>query len=94
LYGCETWSLILREENGLRVFENRVVLGRASGLKRDEMVKGRRKLHNEELKNFKSSAIIIRMNKSRMAWARHVARMEKGNAHSTVKPRFTNLIRS
>jgi hypothetical protein len=49
LYGCETWSLTLREEhNRLRVFENRV-LRRILGLKRDGMVGGQRKLHNEEL---------------------------------------------
>jgi hypothetical protein len=48
LYGCETWSLILREERGLKVFESRV-LRRIFGLKRDEMIGGRRKLHNEEL---------------------------------------------
>jgi hypothetical protein len=48
LYGCQTWSLALREEHKLRVFENRV-LRRIFGLKRDEMVGGWRKLHNEEL---------------------------------------------
>jgi hypothetical protein len=36
LYGCETWSLILREEQRLKVFENRV-LRRIFGLKRDEV---------------------------------------------------------
>jgi hypothetical protein len=36
LYGCETWSLTLREEHRLRVFENRV-LGRIIGPKRDEV---------------------------------------------------------
>jgi hypothetical protein len=36
MYGCETWSLTLRERHGLRVFENRV-LRRISGLKRDEV---------------------------------------------------------
>jgi hypothetical protein len=65
------------------VFENRVVLGKASGLKRDEMIKGWRKPH-EELKNFKSSAIIIRMIKSRITWAGHVARMGKGHAYSIL----------
>jgi hypothetical protein len=43
LYGCETWSLILREEHRLRVFENRV-LRRVFGPKRDEMTGGWRKL--------------------------------------------------
>jgi hypothetical protein len=48
LYGCETWSLTLREEHRLRVFKNRV-LGRIFGPKRDEVTGGWRKLHNEEL---------------------------------------------
>jgi len=49
LYGCETWSLTLRKEHRLRVFENRV-LRRIFGLKRDEVTGEWRKLHNEELK--------------------------------------------
>jgi hypothetical protein len=48
LYGCETWSLTLREEDRLRVFENKV-LRRVFGPKRDEVTGGWRKLHNEEL---------------------------------------------
>jgi len=48
LYGCETWSLTLREERRLRVFENRV-LRRIFGPKRDEVTRELRKLHNEEL---------------------------------------------
>jgi hypothetical protein len=51
LYGCETWSLILREEHRLRVFEKRV-LRRIFGPKRDEVTGGWRKLHNEEFHNF------------------------------------------
>jgi hypothetical protein len=50
LYGCETLSLTLREEHGLRVFENRV-LRRIFGLKRDEVTGEWRKLYNEELHN-------------------------------------------
>ena len=46
LYGCETWSLTLREDRGLRVFENRV-LRRIFGLKRGEVTGECRKLHNE-----------------------------------------------
>ena len=46
LYGCETWSLTLREERRLRVFENRV-LRRIFGPKRDEVTGEWRKLHNE-----------------------------------------------
>jgi hypothetical protein len=69
LYGCETWSLTLREEHRLRVFENRV-LRRIFGPKRDEVTEGWRKLHNEELQNLYSSPVIIRMIKSRrMRWA-------------------------
>jgi len=48
LYGCETWSLTLWEEHRLRVPENRV-LRRIFGPKREEMVRGWRTLHNEEL---------------------------------------------
>jgi len=48
LYGCETWSLTLREERRLRMFENRV-LRRIFGPKRDEVTREWRKLHNEEL---------------------------------------------
>jgi hypothetical protein len=48
LCGCETWSLTLREEHRLRVFENRV-LRRICGPKRDEVTGEWRKLHNEEL---------------------------------------------
>jgi hypothetical protein len=47
-YGCETWSLTLREEHRLRVFENRV-LRRICGPKRDEVTGEWRRLHNEEL---------------------------------------------
>jgi hypothetical protein len=64
LYGCEIWSLILREEYSLRVFENRV-LRRIFGPKRDEVTGDWRKLHNEELHNLYSPPNIIRMIKSR-----------------------------
>jgi hypothetical protein len=64
LYGCETWSLTLREEHRLRVFENRV-LRRIFGPNRDEVTGDWRKLHNEELHSLYSSPSIIRMIKSR-----------------------------
>jgi hypothetical protein len=77
LYGCKTWSLTLREEHRLRVFENRV-LRRIFGPKRDEVTGGWRKLHNEQLHNLYSSSSIIRMIKPRrMRWAGFVARIEK-----------------
>ena len=71
LYGCETWSLTLREERRLRVFENRV-LRRIFGPKRDEVTGQWRKLHNEELNNLYSSSNIIRVIRSRMMGG-HVA---------------------
>jgi hypothetical protein len=81
LYGCETWLLTLREERRLRVFENRLM--RIFGLKRDEVMGGWRKLHNEELHNLYSSPSTIRIFKSRrMRWTGHVALMgEKRTAY-------------
>ena len=75
LYGCETWSLTLREERRLRVFENRV-LRRVFGPKRDEVTGEWRKLHKEELKDFYSLPNIVWVVKSRrMRWPGHVACM-------------------
>ena len=62
-YGCETWSLTLREERRLRVFENRV-LRRVFGPKRDEVTGEWRKLHNEELSDRYSLPNIVRVVKT------------------------------
>jgi len=75
MYGCETWSLILREERKLRVLEN-MVLRRIFGPRRDEVTGECRRLHNEELNDLYSSTNIVRVIKSRrIRWAGHVARM-------------------
>jgi hypothetical protein len=75
LYGCETWSLTLRENHRLGVFENRV-LRRIFGPKRDEVTGEWRKLHNEELRDLHSSPSTIRIIESRrMRWAGNVARI-------------------
>jgi hypothetical protein len=63
LYVCETWSLTLREEHRLRVFESRV-LRRIFGPNWDDVTGEWRKLHNEELHNLHSSPDIIRQIKS------------------------------
>jgi hypothetical protein len=82
LYGCETWSLTLREEQRLRVFGNRV-LRRIFGPKRDEATVEWRILRNEQLHDLYSSPNIIRVIKSRrMRWTENVARMgEKRGAY-------------
>ena len=82
LYGCETWSVTLREEHRLRVFENRV-LRKIFGPKREKVTGGWRKIHIEALHYLYSSTNIIRMIKSK--WSRcegHVARVGRGNMHS------------
>jgi len=60
LYGCETWSLTLREERRLRVFENRG-LSRVLGPKRDGVIGEWRQLHNEELNDLYCSPNIVRV---------------------------------
>ena len=74
LYGCETWSLTLREERRLRVFENRV-LRRIFGPNRDDVTGEWRKLPNEDINDLYSSPIIFRVITSRMRLAANVARM-------------------
>jgi hypothetical protein len=78
LYMCENWSLTLREERRLRVFENRV-LRRIFGPRRDEVTGEKRKLHNEELNDLYCSPTIVRVIKKRkLKWVGHVARMGEG----------------
>jgi hypothetical protein len=79
LYGCETWSLTLREEHTLRVFENRV-LRVIFEVKRDGVKGEWRKLHNEKFHDLYCSTNIVRVIKwRRMYWAWHVARMKEGS---------------
>ena len=75
LCGCETWSLTLKEECRLWVFEN-WKLRRIFGSKRDDVTGGWRKLHNEELIDVYCSPNNVRMtNSRRMRWEGNVARM-------------------
>jgi hypothetical protein len=85
LYRCETWTLTLREEHRLRVFQYRV-LRKIFGPKGDKIMGGWRKMHNEGLHNLYSSQNIIRMIKSRrMGLAGHVGCMgEKRNAYKVL----------
>ena len=78
-YGCEAWSLTLREEPRLRISENRIQR-RIFGLKTDTNGEWRR-LHNGEVKGLFSSPNIDRMIKSRrLRWAGHLAKMEEGRS--------------
>ena len=85
LYGCESWSLTLREEHRLRVFENKVVR-KIFRAKKDEITGEWRKLHNAKLHALYSSPNIIRNLKSRrLRWAGHVARMDESrNAYRVL----------
>ena len=85
LYGCETWSLTLKEKHRLRGFENKV-LRKIFGGKKDEITGEWKKLHNVELHALYSSPNIIRSLKSRrLRWVGHVARMEQSrNAYRVL----------
>ena len=79
---CETWSLTLREDSRLSVFEN-MVLMRIFGPKRDEVRGEWRKLHNEELNDLYCSPDIFRVMKSRiMRWVGRVARLGRGEVYT------------
>ena len=73
--GCETWSLTLRKERRLRLFENRA-LRKTFGPKKEEVTGEWRRLHNEGLDDQFPSPNIICGIKSRMRWAEPVARVE------------------
>ena len=86
LYGCETWSLILRERDRLRVFENQL-LRKILGAKRDEITGEWRNVHNAELHAplYSSHNIIRNLKLSRLRWAGHVGRMEQSrNSHRVL----------
>ena len=81
MYGCETWSLTLREEFRLRVFESRM-LRRIFEPTRGGVTIEWRKLRDAELSDLYSSPNIFRMIKSRrISWAGHVARLGRGEAY-------------
>jgi hypothetical protein len=81
LYGYETWSLTLREELRMRVYEN-WMMRRILGPKRDELIGEWRKLHHVELNDLYSSAGIVRVIKLRMRWVGRVARLGESSIQS------------
>jgi hypothetical protein len=84
VYGYETWSLTLKDERRLRVFENRV-LRITFGSKRNEVTGEWRKLHNEKLNDLYSSPNIVRVIKSSIVrWAGHVARMKRVKVYTGI----------
>jgi hypothetical protein len=95
--GCETWSLTVKEERRLRVFENRV-LRRMFGPQRDEVTGEWRRLHSEELCALQSTPNIIWVTKLRMGWAKHVARRARvyvntRTRHGRPRRRWDNNIK-
>ena len=88
LYGRETWSLTLRGERRLRVFENRM-LRRIFGPKRDEVTGEWRRLHNEGLNDLYCSPNIVMVGKSKiMGWAGHVACMGRISKTSALNSSY------
>jgi len=76
IYGCEIWSLTLREKCRLRMLENRL-LRKIFGPKRDKVTEDWRELHTNELQDMCSTHNIIQVIKSRTSWTRLVAHMEQ-----------------
>ena len=93
-YECEAWSLTLREECRLRVFQNRI-LRLIFGPERDDENGKWRRLHNEELHSLYCSPKIFRVITSRrLRWIGHVARMKEGRCafkFLTCKPTERDL---
>ena len=84
LFGWETWSVTLREERGLRVFDYRL-LRRIFRRKRDEVTGYWRRLHNEELHDLYSWNIIRKIKSRRMRWAGNVAHMGKRSVTGSIR---------
>ena len=83
VYGCETWSLTLREERKLRVFED-MMLRRIFGPRRDEVTGEWRRLHNEELNDVYSSPNIVHSFNS-LSYDRSKASSKSSSPHSAIK---------
>ena len=85
MHGCGIWSLTLREECRLRVFENRV-FRRIFGPTRDKVIGLWIKLHDEELNDLYSPNIVWVIKSRRMRWARYVAHMGEGKGNPVTGP--------